>query len=116
MNRSASALLLGALALVACAAEPPASSAQPGVGPSPTLPPPHEKHFIPTVNIAPARGWPQGAMPHAPAGFKVTAFATGLSHPRWVYVLPNGDVLVAESNRPPAGRKARCHMHPRDSR
>jgi glucose/arabinose dehydrogenase len=101
MNRSTGSLLLGVVTLAACAAELPATTPQPGTGPSPVLPPPHEKHFIPTVNIAPAAGWPQGVVPQAPAGFKVTAFATGLSHPRWVYTLPNGDVLVAESNRPP---------------
>jgi glucose/arabinose dehydrogenase len=70
-----------------------------GVGPNPVLPAP-EKNLVPTVNIAPAKGWPQGARPKAPEGFRVTAFAGGLSHPRWVYVLPNGDVLVAESNAP----------------
>jgi glucose/arabinose dehydrogenase len=70
-----------------------------GVGPNPALPAP-EKNLVPTVNIAPAKGWPQGARPKAPEGFRVTAFAGGLSHPRWVYVLPNGDVLVAESNAP----------------
>ncbi len=70
-----------------------------GEGPQPTLPPPVTS-LIPTVNIAPAQGWPQGAMPVAPAGFKVTALQRGLEHPRWIYVLPNGDVLVAESNRP----------------
>lgn len=70
-----------------------------GVGPAPVLPAP-EKSLIPTVNIAPALGWPQGQGPQAMAGLKVTALASGLDHPRWVYVLPNGDVLVAESNKP----------------
>lgn len=69
-------------------------------GANPTLPLP-VKRLIPTVNIAPAKGWPQGAMPTPIAGMTVTPFATGLDHPRWVYVLPNGDVLVAESNAPP---------------
>ncbi|MFN7154901.1 MAG: PQQ-dependent sugar dehydrogenase [Acidovorax sp.] len=72
-----------------------------GVGASPQLPAPDKNLLIPTVNIAPAEGWPQGVIPQAPAGFKVTALASGLDHPRWVYVLPNGDVLVAESNKPP---------------
>lgn len=72
-----------------------------GVGPNPQLPAPKEDGLLPTVNIAPAQGWPQGVLPQAPAGFKVTAFAVGLEHPRWVYTLPNGDVLVAESNSPP---------------
>jgi glucose/arabinose dehydrogenase len=71
-----------------------------GTGPNPVLPPP-EKSLIPTVSIAPAKGWPQGATPVAAQGLKVGAFAQGLEHPRWVYVLPNGDVLVAETNAPP---------------
>ena len=70
-----------------------------GIGAEPQLPPP-VKRLIPTVNIAPAQGWPEGAQPRAAAGFRVTAFARGLDHPRWLYVLPNGDVLVAESNKP----------------
>jgi glucose/arabinose dehydrogenase len=71
-----------------------------GIGPNPTLPPPNET-LIPTVNIAPAKGWPEGGRPIAAPGLRVNAFATGLDHPRWLYVLPNGDVLVAETNAPP---------------
>lgn len=71
-----------------------------GTGPSPQLPPPN-KTLLPTVNIAPAIGWPQGAKPVAAAGTQVAAFAEDLDHPRWLYVLPNGDVLVAETNAPP---------------
>src|SRR5512141_3488512 len=71
-----------------------------GVGPRPALPPP-KSTLIPTVHIAPAKGWPAGATPVAAAGLAVNAFAVGLDHPRWLYVLPNGDVLVAESNGPP---------------
>ena len=71
-----------------------------GTGPSPRLPEPN-KTLIPTVNIAPAIGWPEGAKPVAAAGTQVAAFAEGLDHPRWLYVLPNGDVLVAETNAPP---------------
>ncbi|WP_085723269.1 sorbosone dehydrogenase family protein [Pseudomonas sp. R37(2017)] len=71
-----------------------------GTGPSPQLPKP-DKTLIPTVNIAPAIGWPQGAKPVAATGTRVAAFAEGLDHPRWLYVLPNGDVLVAETNAPP---------------
>jgi glucose/arabinose dehydrogenase len=70
-----------------------------GFGPNPTLPAPH-KSMMPTVNIAPARPWAQGQKPIPAAGFDVTAFAAGLDHPRWVATLPNGDVLVAESNAP----------------
>ncbi|WP_454564919.1 PQQ-dependent sugar dehydrogenase [Pseudomonas sp. AIG] len=71
-----------------------------GTGPSPKLPEPN-KTLIPTVNIAPAIGWPAGTKPTAAAGTQVAAFAEGLDHPRWLYVLPNGDVLVAETNAPP---------------
>ncbi|MBL0421843.1 sorbosone dehydrogenase family protein [Ramlibacter sp. AW1] len=82
------------------------------VGPAPELPPPRQNLF-PTVLIAPAQGWPDGGQPVAAPGFRVTALATGLQHPRWLYVLPNGDVLVAEANKPtppaadkPSGIKA----------
>ena len=70
------------------------------MGANPTLPRPVSR-LIPTVNIAPAIGWPAGVTPVPMAGLSVTALASGLDHPRWVYVLPNGDVLVAESNAPP---------------
>jgi glucose/arabinose dehydrogenase len=70
------------------------------VGPDPTLPPPAST-LIPTVKIAPAKGWPAGAKPTPAAGLTVRAYATGLDHPRWLHVLPNGDVLVAETNAPP---------------
>lgn len=86
------------LCLSACAETtkaPPASS----FGAEPTLPAPNPS-FLPTVNIAPAKGWPEDAKPVAAEGLTVNAFATGLDHPRWLYVLPNGDVLVAETNAP----------------
>ena len=70
-----------------------------GTGPTPTLPAPR-KALIPVVHIARAIGWPDGAGPTAAVGTRVAAFARGLDHPRWLYVLPNGDVLVAESNAP----------------
>ena len=75
-------------------------------GPDPPLPEPRSS-LLPTVLIAPATGWTDGATPIAAAGLSVAAFATGLDHPRWLYVLPNGDVLVAESNAParPESRK-----------
>jgi glucose/arabinose dehydrogenase len=87
------------LALVACAdiAQLPESAV---TGPNPTLPPPTETP-IPTIDIATATGWPAGAKPRPADGLAVNAFATGLDHPRWLFVLPNGDVLVAESNAPP---------------
>ena len=71
-----------------------------GTGPAPQLPPP-ARSLLPTVNIAPAIGWASGETPVAAAGLTVTAYAAGLDHPRWLYVLPNGDVLVAETNAPP---------------
>ena len=71
-----------------------------GTGPTPRLPEPN-KTLFPTMNIAPAIGWPQGAKPVAASGTQVAAFAEGLDHPRWLYVLPNGDILVAETNAPP---------------
>ncbi|GAB3550186.1 sorbosone dehydrogenase family protein [Noviherbaspirillum agri] len=74
--------------------------AQAGFGPEPTLPPP-SRSAIPTVKIAPAKGWPAGTKPVAAPGFVVNAYASGLDHPRWLHVLPNGDVLVAETDAPP---------------
>ncbi len=70
------------------------------IGPSPALPPP-TRTLLPTINVAEAVGWPAGATPVAAEGLRVEAFATGLDHPRWLYVLPNGDVLVAETAAPP---------------
>lgn len=70
-----------------------------GTGPQPRLQAPRPT-LIPTVNIAPARGWPAGVVPQAAVGLRVSAFAAGLDHPRWLMVLPNGDVLVAETNAP----------------
>ena len=100
-----SALALAAVAaLVACGdtAKLPDTA---GMGATPTLPKPLS-NLIPTVKIATAQGWPAGQMPTAMPGLTVTALATGLDHPRWVYTLPNGDVLVAESNAPPKGNTA----------
>jgi glucose/arabinose dehydrogenase len=70
------------------------------MGPNPALASP-KPQLIPTVLIAPAKGWPAGATPVAAAGFSVSVYANGFDHPRWLYVLPNGDVLVAETNGPP---------------
>jgi glucose/arabinose dehydrogenase len=92
-------LVIAAAALAGCGgpARLPVSA---GMGPSPTLP--AEEHaLIPTVHVAPARGWAAGQGPTAAPGTAVAAFAQGLDHPRWLYVLPNGDVLVAETNAPP---------------
>ena len=69
-------------------------------GERPTISAPRDQ-TIPTVAVADAVGWKNGAMPVAAPGLKVAAFANGLNHPRWLYRLPNGDVLVAETNSPP---------------
>jgi glucose/arabinose dehydrogenase len=96
------AMSVSALTLpVASCSEPlESATAEQTFGPSPTLPAP-QNSWIPTVNVATAKGWPPGTKPTAANGMAVNAFATGLDHPRTVYVLPNGDVLVAESNAPP---------------
>ncbi|RYX97095.1 MAG: sorbosone dehydrogenase family protein [Comamonadaceae bacterium] len=82
------------------------------IGASPTLPEP-VKRLIPTLKIAPAQGWPAGQMPQGIAGTTVTPLATGLDHPRWVYVLPNGDVLVAESNKPAQDNAEKKSFNPK---
>jgi glucose/arabinose dehydrogenase len=76
-----------------------------GSGPQPSLPQ-AAGTLIPTVHIAPARPWADAAMPQPAAGLAVAAFASGLDHPRWLLVLPNGDVLVAETNAPPRAQDA----------
>jgi glucose/arabinose dehydrogenase len=84
--------------LVGCG-QTPLLRADGSVGVNPTLPAPANA-LIPTVNIAPAVGWPAGTVPRAVQGTQVAAFARDLNHPRWLHVLPNGDVLVAETNAP----------------
>ncbi|WP_394752227.1 PQQ-dependent sugar dehydrogenase [Crenothrix sp.] len=88
-----------AISLSACGevAQLPISA---GIGTDPQIPPPNPT-LIPTLNIAPAKGWSENEKPVPNLGMAVNAFATGLDHPRWLYVLPNGDVLVAETNSPP---------------
>src|SRR5258708_39418680 len=96
------AMLISALLLPLAACNDPrdTATAEQSYGPSPDLPAP-QKSWLTTVNVAPATGWTEGEKPAAAGGLAVDAFATGLDHPRTVYVLPNGDVLVAESNAPP---------------
>ena len=92
-------LSFSTILLVSCGEMASLSMSQ-GMGSKPILPAPN-KTLIPTINIAPAIGWPNDLMPQATAGTKVNVFASGLNHPRWLTVLPNGDVLVAETNAPP---------------
>jgi glucose/arabinose dehydrogenase len=101
MNAYAPLLLVLAATILSAACTPDARlREQEDTGPRPVLTEP-SKRLLPTVEIAEATGWPPGTTPEAAAGLAVQAFATGLQHPRWLYVLPNGDVLVAESNGPP---------------
>ena len=100
MKLTAVSLTLAASIVLSACGDMSALPESAGFGPKPTLPAP-QKSLIPTVNIAPAMGWPSGTQPTAAAGVRVSAFASGLDHPRWLLVLPNGDVLVAESNAPP---------------
>lgn len=95
-------MLTGALLLPLAGCNDPqdTKTAEQSYGTSPELPAP-KSSLIPTINVATATSWPTGAKPVAAAGMAVNAFASGLDHPRTVYVLPNGDVLVAESNAPP---------------
>jgi len=98
--RAAPLTALLAVATVSCSCTESARlAAREDTGPNPVLAAP-EQRLIPTVSIAPAKGWAPDATPTPVAGRLVTAFARDLSHPRWLYVLPNGDVLVAESNAP----------------
>lgn len=90
---------LVALAALAACGETARLPMAAGMGPAPQLPQP-AKTLLPTVNVATATGWPQGRLPAAANGLTVQAFADQLDHPRWLYVLPNGDVLVAETNAP----------------
>ena len=76
-----------------------------GMGPAPTLPAPN-KTLIPTVKVADAIGW-LGSAPRPAEGLQVAAFADNLDHPRWLCVLPNGDVLVAETNAPPRPKEGK---------
>jgi len=92
------AIVICLFAATACAERSQLTPAQ-TVGPDPVLPAASSTP-IPTLHVAPAKGWPAGTQPTSPEGRGVTAFATELEHPRWVYVLPNGDVLVAETNAP----------------
>jgi len=94
-------MLLGTMLLfLAACSETATLPFSAGTGPAPVLPAPQQR-LLPTLKIAPAVGWPAGMSPKTAPGLHVTLFAKNLDHPRWLYVLPNGDVLVAESNAPP---------------
>ena len=113
MSRLPAVLTFAAVAAALSAqAAPGETSVGPVPSPAETLGPhpvikPVDKHLLPTVQVAPAKGWAAGAKPVAAAGVAVDAFATHLNHPRWLYVLPDGDVLVAETNAPPKPEDAK---------
>jgi glucose/arabinose dehydrogenase len=71
------------------------------VGAKPTIPAARPQGRIPTLKMPTARGWAPGHTPVAAPGLQVNAFAAGLKHPRWIHLLPNGDVTVAEALQPP---------------
>src|SRR5436190_1703487 len=87
-----------ALTLASCAT-PGSKDPLVGFGPNPPLPAP-KTSLLPMIGVPDVVGWPAGAAPQAPPGFVVNRFAEGLEHPRWLLVLPNGDVLAAETAGP----------------
>jgi glucose/arabinose dehydrogenase len=91
--------LIGGAALVARRLQ--GGSHEPAWGSSPAIPSPKPQGNIPTLKMPTGRGWARGQTPVAAPGLKVNASATGLDHPRWIHVLPNGDVLIAESMNSP---------------
>jgi glucose/arabinose dehydrogenase len=100
----AAAVAVSLMGSAACA-EKPTLPVEQRTGPSPTLPAP-QKSFLPTLKTPKAGSWAEGAAPAVPAGFVVNRFAERLDHPRWVYVLPNGDVLAALSSTEPKPAKS----------
>jgi len=95
----AGAVLLGVAGSVAACGEHATQPLEAGIGQNPTLPPPNPT-LLPTIDVATAKRWAAGAAPVAAHGLRVEALAQGLDHPRWLSVLPNNDVLVAETNAP----------------
>src|SRR5918995_1324144 len=79
---------------------------EPAIGSNPVIPTARPQGSIPTLKMPTARGWAPGQTPVAAPGLKVNAFATGLKHPRWIHVLPNGDVTVAQALFLPGGIKS----------
>lgn len=100
VNMLRTLFIVASLLLLSACAEHAQLSKEAVTGTDPQISQPR-RTLVPTIDIAPAVGWPAGASPTPATGMKVTAFAEGLDHPRWLYVLPNGDVLVAETNAPP---------------
>lgn len=91
--------VISLLAAVALPVQAQSFDRETQMGPDPVLPAPNS-YFIPPMKVAKPVGWHNGEIPTVPAGFKIVALGTGLVHPRQPYVLPNGDILVVESNSP----------------
>ena len=91
--------VLGLVLLASACGQTSKQPVEATIGPKPPLAAP-QGTLLPTVNVAKADGWPAGLMPTPAAGLKVNEFSGGLDHPRWMLVLPNGDVLVAETDGP----------------
>lgn len=104
LRHPAALTVMALLALAACGRSQSQTSSPVGYGYNPALPAPN-KTLLPTVKVSPVNRWADGATPKAAEGFQVKAFASGLDHPRWLLVLPNGDVLVAETNGPAKEKK-----------
>jgi glucose/arabinose dehydrogenase len=102
MTSIARAACLAMLALFVAGCDWSSLSDEETQGANPTIPTPRWA-LVPDINLARAVGWPKNAMPTPAQGLAVNAFADGLDHPRWLHVLPNGDVLVAETNTPKSG-------------
>ena len=101
--------LIGAVALLWRRSQ--GAAPVPAWGGTPEIPVAKPQGAIPTLKMPTARGWSEGQKPTAAPGLKVNAFAAGLDHPRWIEVLPNGDVLVAEATQvagAPAERVPLC--------
>ena len=96
----AALLFLGSTLVLSACGGGPALPPEQGYGANPVLPV-AKKQAIPVMKIAPAVGWADGQTPETAPGFVATALVRDLDHPRWLYVLPNGDVLIAETNAPP---------------
>ena len=100
MRKSLTGIFVTAAALTLAACGNPHPPPKSNFGPHPVLPAPVPQTF-PTISVNSVQSWGPNEAPAAPAGFTVTRFAANLQHPRWIYVLPNGDVLVAEAAPPP---------------
>ena len=98
-HRMAWPILVATLVSIGACARSAQLSVDAGTGPDPVLPSPRTS-LIPVAKVAKATGWSVEGRPHGAPGTSVVAMASGLQHPRWLYVMPNGDVLVAETNAP----------------